>query len=213
MAKYKGGKCRLCRREGIRLYLKGERCYTEKCAIERKGYIPGEHGRDHRRMKETPYGQQLREKQKARRIYGILEKQFRNYFEKAERKKGVTGEILLQMLETRLDNVVHRLGLAPSRPNARQLVRHGHIEVNGRRADIPSYQLKVGDVVRVRDKSQKLAMIRQAVDNRRRTEMQAWLDFDDKKLEGRLNEIPSRENIPVPIQEQLLPLLILDQPQ
>jgi small subunit ribosomal protein S4 len=204
MAKYKGGKCRLCRREGIRLYLKGERCYTEKCAIERKGYIPGEHGRDHRRAKETPYGQQLREKQKARRIYGILEKQFRNYFAKAERKKGVTGEILLQMLETRLDNVVHRLGLAPSRPNARQLVRHGHIEVNGRRVDIPSYQLRVGDVVRVRDKSQKLAMIRQAVDNRRRTEMQAWLDFDEKKLEGRLNEIPSRENIPAPIQEQLI---------
>jgi small subunit ribosomal protein S4 len=204
MAKYKGGKCRLCRREGIRLYLKGERCYTEKCAIERKGYIPGEHGRDHRRAKETPYGQQLREKQKARRIYGILEKQFRNYFAKAERKKGVTGEILLQMLETRLDNVVHRLGLAPSRPNARQLVRHGHIEVNGRRVDIPSYQLRVGDVVRVRDKSQKLAMIRQAVDNRRRTEMQAWLDFDEKKLEGKLNEIPSRENIPAPIQEQLI---------
>ena len=204
MAKYKGGKCRLCRREGIRLYLKGERCYTEKCAIERKGYIPGEHGRDRRRVKETPYGQQLREKQKARRIYGILERQFRNYFERAERKKGVTGEILLQMLETRLDNVVHRLGLAPSRSNARQLVRHGHIEVNGRRVDIPSYQLRVGDVIRVRDKSQKLAHIRQTVDNRRRTEMQAWLDFDEKKLEGRLNEIPSRENIPVPVQEQLI---------
>jgi len=204
MAKYKGGKCRLCRREGIRLYLKGERCYTEKCAVERKGYIPGEHGRDHRRAKETPYGQQLREKQKARRIYGILERQFRNYFARAERKKGVTGEILLQLLETRLDNVVHRLGLASSRPNARLLVRHGHIEVNGRRVDIPSYQLRVGDVIRVREKSQKLVMIRSTVENRRRTEMQAWLDFDDKKLEGRLVEIPSRENIPVPIQEQLI---------
>jgi small subunit ribosomal protein S4 len=204
MAKYKGGKCRLCRREGIRLYLKGERCYTEKCAIERKGYIPGEHGRDRRRVKETPYGQQLREKQKARRIYGILERQFRNYFEKAERKKGVTGEILLQLLETRLDNVVHRIGLAPSRPNARQLVRHGHIEVNGRRVDIPSYQLRAGDVIRVREKSQKLGVIRQTVENRRRTEMQAWLEFDEKKLEGRLVEIPERENIPVPIQEQLI---------
>lgn len=204
MATYKDGKCRLCRREGIRLYLKGERCYTDKCAIERKGYIPGEHGRDRRRAKETPYGQQLREKQKARRIYGILEKQFRNYFGKAERKKGVTGEILLQLLETRLDNIVHRLGLAPSRANARQLVRHGHIEVNGRRVDIPSFSVKVGDVVRVREKSQKLAMIQQTVQNRRRTEMQTWLDFDEKKFEGRLNQIPDRENIPVPIQEQLI---------
>lgn len=204
MATYKDGKCRLCRREGIRLYLKGERCYTDKCAIERKGYIPGEHGRDRRRAKETPYGQQLREKQKARRIYGILEKQFRNYFGKAERKKGVTGEILLQLLETRLDNIVHRLGLAPSRANARQLVRHGHIEVNGKRVDIPSYAVKVGDVVRVREKSQKLAMIQHTVQNRRRTEMQTWLDFDEKKFEGRLNQIPDRENIPVPIQEQLI---------
>jgi len=126
MAKYKGPKCRLCRREGIRLYLKGERCYTEKCAIERRGYVPGEHGRD-RRARETPYGLQLREKQKVRRLYGILEQQFRNYFRKAERKKGVTGEILLQLLETRLDNVIYRLGIVTSRPAARQLVRHGHI--------------------------------------------------------------------------------------
>ena len=204
MGRYTEGKCRLCRRESIRLYLKGERCYTEKCAMERKGYIPGEHGRDRRRAKETPYGQQLREKQKARRIYGVYEKQFRNYFAKAERKKGVTGEILLQLLETRLDNIVHRLGLAPSRANARQIVLHGHIEVNGRRVDIPSYQLKVDDVIRVRDRSQKLAMIQQTVQNRRRTEMQTWLDFDEKKFEGRLNQIPDRENIPVPVQEQLI---------
>jgi small subunit ribosomal protein S4 len=203
MAKYMGAKCRLCRREGIRLYLKGERCYTEKCAIERRGYVPGEHGRD-RRQKETPYGMQLREKQKARRIYGLLEAQFRNYFKRAERKKGVTGEILLQLLETRLDNVVYRLGIVPSRPNARQLVRHGHIEVNSKPVDIPSYQLRVGDVVRVREKSKNLVMVKEAVDKRRRTEMQTWLDFDDKKLEGRLNQIPSRENIPVPIQEQLI---------
>jgi len=203
MAKYKGAVCRLCRREGIRLYLKGERCYTEKCAIERRGYVPGEHGRD-RRAKETPYGRQLREKQKARRVYGILEQQFRNYFEKAERKKGVTGEILLQLLETRLDNVVYRLGLVTSRPAARQLVRHGHIEVNGRPVNIPSYQLKVGDVVRVREKSRNLTVVKTSVENRRRTEMQSWLDFDEKKFEGRLNQIPSRENIPVPIQEQLI---------
>lgn len=203
MAKYTGPKCRLCRREGIRLYLKGERCYTEKCAIERRAYVPGEHGRD-RRMKETPYGMQLREKQKARRIYGILEGQFRNYFQKAERKKGVTGEILLQLLETRLDNIVYRLGVATSRPAARQLVRHGHIEVNGRCVDIPSYQVRVGDTVRIREKSRSVSTIKQAVENRRRTEMQAWLDFDDKKMEGRLNQIPSRESIPVPIQEQLI---------
>jgi small subunit ribosomal protein S4 len=204
MARYMGGKCRLCRREQIRLYLKGERCYTDKCAIERKGYIPGEHGHDRRRAKESPYGQQLREKQKARRIYGILECQFRNYFKKAERKKGVTGEILLQLLECRLDNLVYRLGVVPSRPNARQLVRHGHIEVNGRRVDIPSYQVRVGDVIRVRDKSKTLSVVKDSVQNRRRTEMQTWLDFDEKKLEGRLVEVPSRENIPVPIQEQLI---------
>lgn len=203
MAKYKGAVCRLCRREGIRLYLKGERCYTEKCAIERRGYVPGEHGRD-RRARETPYGLQLREKQKARRIYGILERQFRNYFEKAERKKGVTGEILLQLLETRLDNIVYRLGIATSRAAARQLVRHGHIEVNDGLVNIPSYQVRAGDAVRVREKSKNVVTIKQAVENRRRTEMQSWLDFDDKKMEGRLNQIPSRENIPVPIQEQLI---------
>jgi len=203
MAKYTGPKCRLCRREGIRLYLKGERCYTDKCAIERRGYVPGEHGKD-RRQKETPYGMQLREKQKARRVYGILEAQFRGYFQKAERKKGVTGEILLQLLETRLDNIVYRLGIATSRPAARQIVRHGHIEVNGRSVDIPSYQVRVGDVVCVREKSRKIDTIKLAVENRRRTEMQAWLDFDDKKMEGRLNQMPSRENIPVPIQEQLI---------
>jgi small subunit ribosomal protein S4 len=203
MAKYTGPKCRLCRREGIRLYLKGDRCYTDKCAIERRGYVPGEHGKD-RRQKETPYGVQLREKQKARRVYGILEAQFRGYFRKAERKKGVTGEILLQLLETRLDNIIYRLGIATSRPAARQIVRHGHIEVNGRSVDIPSYQVRVGDIVRVREKSRKIDAIKVAIENRRRTEMQAWLDFDDKKLEGRLNQIPSRESIPVPIQEQLI---------
>jgi small subunit ribosomal protein S4 len=203
MARYTGAVCRLCRREGIRLYLKGERCYTEKCAIERRSYVPGEHGRD-RRAKETPYGQQLREKQKARRIYGILEAQFRNYFRKAERKKGVTGEILLQLLETRLDNIVYRLGIATSRAAARQLVRHGHIDVNGKSVDIPSYQVRVGDQVKVREKSRTIPYIKQSVEGRRRTEMQTWLDFDDKKMEGRLNQIPSRENIPVPIQEQLI---------
>jgi small subunit ribosomal protein S4 len=203
MARYTGARCRLCRREGIRLYLKGERCYTEKCAIERRGYVPGEHGKD-RRQKETPYGMQLREKQKARRIYGILERQFRNYFKKAERKKGVTGEILLQMLETRLDNIVYRLGIAPSRQAARMLVRHGHIIVNGRSVGIPSYAIRLGDTIAVREKSRGKEYIKQTVENRRRTEMQPWLDFDEKKMEGRLNQVPARDAIPVPIQEQLI---------
>jgi small subunit ribosomal protein S4 len=203
MAKYKGPVCRLCRREGIRLYLKGDRCYTEKCAIERRAYVPGEHGQT-RRQKETPYGHQLREKQKARRIYGVLESQFRNYFAKAERRKGVTGEILLQLLETRLDNIVYRLGIAASRASARQVVKHGHIEVNGKRVDIPSFQLRAGDQIRVREKSRVLPHIKTTVENRRRTEMQNWLDFDDKKMEGRVLQIPSRENIPVPVQEQLI---------
>jgi small subunit ribosomal protein S4 len=203
MARYTGPRCRLCRREGIRLYLKGERCYTEKCAIERRGYVPGEHGRD-RRQKETPYGMQLREKQKARRVYGIMEQQFRNYFKKAERKKGVTGEILLQLLETRLDNIVYRLGIATSRQAGRMLVRHGHILVNGRAVSVPSFQVRLNDVVSIREKSRSIAMIKSAVENRRRTEMQPWLDFDEKKMEGRLNQVPSRDAIPVPIQEQLI---------
>ena len=203
MARYLDGKCRQCRREGIRLYLKGERCYTDKCAIERKAYAPGEHGQS-RRQKITPYGQQLREKQKARRIYGIMERQFRNYFHKAERKKGVTGELLLQMLETRLDNVVYRLGIAPSRNAARQLVRHGHVQVNGRKVDIPSYSLRAGDVVSIRDKSKSLDVVKETVANRRRTEMQEWLDFDEKAFSGRLLQVPAREQIPVPVQEQLI---------
>lgn len=203
MARYLEGKCRQCRREGIRLYLKGERCYTDKCALERKAYPPGEHGQG-RRMKITPYGVQLREKQKARRIYGILERQFRNYFEKAERRQGVTGEILLQMLETRLDNVVYRMGIAPSRNASRQLVRHGHVQVNGRKVDIPSFNLKPGDNVAVRDKSKSLAFVKETVANRRRTEMQEWLDFDEKAISGRLLQVPNREQIPVPLQEKLI---------
>jgi len=203
LARYRDAVCRLCRREGVKLFLKGQRCLTDKCAIEKRNFAPGQHGKA-RRPKMVGYGLQLREKQKVRRLYGILEQQFRNYFRKAERKKGVTGEILLQLLETRLDNVIYRLGIVTSRPAARQLVRHGHIEVNGRRVDIPSYQMRVDDIVRVRDKSRNVAVIKQSVENRRRTEMQPWLDFDEKKLEGRLNQIPSRENIPVPIQEQLI---------
>jgi small subunit ribosomal protein S4 len=203
MARYTESVCRLCRREGIRLYLKGDRCYSDKCAIERRAYPPGEHGQS-RRIKITPYGQQLREKQKARRIYGIVERQFRNYFSRAARRQGVTGEILLQLLETRLDNVVYRMGIAPSRNAARQAVRHGHIQVNGRRVDIPSFALKPGDVVSVTEKSRKVEVIKNAVQNRRRTEMQSWLDFDEKAMSGSLLQVPSREDIPVPVQEQLI---------
>ena len=203
MARYLDGKCRQCRREGIRLYLKGDRCYTDKCAIERRAYAPGEHGQS-RRPKVSPYAQQLREKQKARRIYGVMERQFRKYFQWAERRKGVTGEILLQLLETRLDNVIYRLGVAGSRNAARQVVRHGHVRVNGRKVTIPSFGLRPGDVVAVAEKSRELAFIKDAVSNRRRTEMQDWLDFDEKSMTGKLVQIPSREQIPVPLQEQLI---------
>lgn len=203
MARNLDGKCRQCRREGIRLYLKGDRCYTDKCAIERRAYAPGEHGQS-RRTKVSPYAQQLREKQKARRIYGVMERQFRKYFQWAERRKGVTGEILLQLLETRLDNVVYRLGVASSRNAARQLVRHGHVRVNGRKVDIPSFGLRPGDAVAVSEKSRELAFIKDTVANRRRTEMQEWLQFDEKAMIGRLLQVPTREQIPVPLQEQLI---------
>ncbi|MEZ4650182.1 MAG: 30S ribosomal protein S4 [Candidatus Eisenbacteria bacterium] len=203
MGRYTESVCRLCRREGIRLYLKGDRCYSDKCAIERRSYPPGEHGQS-RRSKVSPYGQQLREKQKARRIYGVMERQFRNYFKKASKKQGVTGEILLQLLETRLDNLVYRLGIAPSRNAARQLVKHGHVVVNGRRADIPSYHVRPGDTISVRENSKKLDYIKDAVANRRRTEMQGWLSFDEKDMSGVLLQVPSREDIPVPVQEQLI---------
>jgi small subunit ribosomal protein S4 len=203
MARYLDGKCRQCRREGIRLYLKGERCYSDKCAIERRAYAPGEHGQE-RARKLTPYGVQLREKQKARRIYGIMERQFRNYFFRASRKTGITGEILLQLLETRLDNLVYRLGIAPSRNAARQFVRHGHILVNKRPVNIPSYAVRPGDTISVADKSREIAAIKDTVANRRRTEMQEWLEFDEKSMVGRLVRVPVRDQIPVPLQEQLI---------
>lgn len=204
MAVYHGPKCKLCRREGVRLYLKGERCYSDKCAIEHRAYPPGEHGQGRRPRKETQYGEQLREKQKARRIYGVFERQFRNYFYKAARRQGVTGEILLQMLETRLDNSIYRVGMASSRAAARQLIRHGHFQVNGRPVDIPSYPLKQGDVFEVRADSKKVAAIKDTFENRRRTEDQPWLEIDDKAMRARVLQIPTREQIPVPVQEQLI---------
>jgi len=203
MAVYHGARCKQCRREGVRLYLKGERCYTDKCAIARRAYPPGEHGQG-RRPKETSYGTQLREKQKARHVYGVLERQFRNYFEKASRRQGVTGEILLQMLELRLDNTVYRLGLSSSRSQARELIRHGHFQVNGRMADIPSFSLKAGDVVSVAPRSMKLGAIKETFENRRRTEDQPWLEIDEKAMTGKVLQVPAREQIPIPVQEQLI---------
>lgn len=203
MARYRGPVCRLCRREGEKLFLKGDRCATEKCAYERRAYAPGDHGRD-RRLRVTNYGLQLREKQKARRIYGIMERQFRNYFKEAARMPGVTGENLLQILETRLDNLVYRIGFAPSRPAARQLVKHGHFHVNGRKADVPSYRLRPGDVVSVRDSSKNLVTIQGAVESRGGRGMPEWLEANTKSLQGRLVQMPSRESIPTSVQENLI---------
>jgi small subunit ribosomal protein S4 len=203
MAVYHDARCRLCRREGGKLFLKGTRCFTDKCAIERRGYPPGEHGKG-RRAKETNYGQQLREKQKARRIYGVLERQFRHFFTKASETRGVTGDVLLQMLERRLDNVVYRLGLAPSHHAGRQLVRHGHIHVNGRKVDIPSFLVKAGDEVKVRDKSKKLAMVLTTLESRKGQEPPEWLSLDAAALAGRVLSIPTRGSITVPINEQLI---------
>ena len=203
MARYTDPVCRLCRREGAKLFLKGARCYTDKCAMERRAYAPGEHGKS-RRIKETNYGVQLREKQKARRMYGILERQFRNYFEKAAESKGVTGEVLLQMLERRLDNVTFRLGFAVNRNQARQLVRHGHITVNGRKVDIPSFLVKPGDEVVVREKSRKLTLIANSLEARKGQTAPAWLELSPERLAGRVLSIPTRESIPTPVNEQLI---------
>ena len=203
MAVYHDARCRLCRREGTKLFLKGTRCFTDKCAFERRGYAPGEHGKS-RRIKETNYGQQLREKQKARRIYGLLERQFRHYFAKASTTKGVTGEALLQMLERRLDNIVFRFGFAPSRSAARQLVRHGHFQVNGRRVDIPSFLVRAGDEVKVRERSRKLTVVLGSLEARKGQGVPEWMDLNSEQLSGRVLNIPTRANIPVPLNEQLI---------
>ena len=203
MAVYHDARCRLCRREGMKLFLKGARCLTDKCAFERRGYAPGEHGKS-RRAKETNYGLQLREKQKARRIYGLLERQFRHTFTKASEAKGVTGEVLLQMLERRLDNVVFRLGLASSRSAARQLVRHRHFAVNGKPVDIPSYQVRPGDEVQVREKSRELTVVKHSLDSRKGQGVPDWLELRSERLAGRVLHVPTRASIGVPINEQLI---------
>ena len=203
MARYNGPVCRLCRREGMKLFLKGERCYTDKCGIEKRNLPPGQHGKS-RKAKLVGYGVQLREKQKVKRIYGVLENQFRRYFESAARHRGVTGVMLLQALETRLDNVVYRLGFATSRPQARQLVRHGHFLVNGKKVDIPSYAVKMGDEVRVREASAKSAVVAHAIDEVKGRGVPEWLQVDAGNTLGRVLSIPTREQINLPVQEQLI---------
>jgi len=203
MARYIGPVCRLCRREGMKLFLKGERCYTEKCAIEKRNFAPGQHGKT-RKAKLAGYGLQLREKQKVKRIYGVLEDQFRRYFEAAERTRGITGETLLQLLERRLDNVIYRLGLSTSRAQARQLVRHGHFLINGKKVDIPSYSLKQGDVVTVLGRSQKNTTIEHAMQEVKGRGIPEWLSFDAAALAGRVASLPTREQINLPVQEQLI---------
>ena len=203
MARYIGPVCRLCRREGMKLFLKGERCYTEKCAIEKRNVPPGQHGRS-RKAQVVGYGIQLREKQKVKRTYGVLENQFRRYFEAADRQKGVTGELLLQMLERRLDNVVYRSGFATSRAQARQLVRHGHFSVNGKKVDIPSYPVRQGDTVAVRGSSAQNPTIQHAMEEVKGRGIPEWLSFDPSALAARVSQLPTREQINLPVQEQLI---------
>ena len=202
MARTTGAVCRLCRREGMKLFLKGDRCFKEKCAFERRGYAPGQHGR--RRTKVQAYGVQLREKQKVKRMYGVLERQFRNYFAKASSAKGITGANLLQMLECRLDNVVYRLGFAFSRSAARQLVAHGHIRVNGKKIDIPSALVKAGAIVSLKDDSRTNEIIKMCLDTAKGRGVPAWLELDADRFQGTVKQLPNREDITLPIQEQLI---------
>lgn len=202
MARYTGPVCRLCRREGEKLYLKGDRCYSDKCAIVRRAYAPGQHGQN--RPKTSEYGVQLREKQKVRRLYGVLERQFRNYFEAAEKKSGITGENFLKILESRLDNVVYRLGYATSRNEARQLILHGHITVNGRRVNIPSYLISVGDTIDVQEKSKNTARMKEIKELNETYKAPSWLDVNILDLSGKVIAEPKREEIDIPIQEHLI---------
>ncbi len=204
MARYTGPVCRLCRREGEKLFLKGKRCFTEKCAIERKAYPPGEHGNSRRRRRNSEYATQLREKQKVKRIYGVGEKQFQTLFERAAQVKGITGENLLVQLESRLDNIVYRLGFAPSRKAARQLVRHRHVLVNGATVDIPSFQVAPGHEVAITVSGKDMPVVREAVADRKGKDTLSWLGVDYDALTGRMLERPSRADIPLAVQEQLI---------
>lgn len=202
MARYTGAVCRLCRREGQKLFLKGERCYSEKCSVGLRGYAPGQHGQG--RKKSSEYGMQLRAKQTARRFYGVQENQFHHYFEIAERKQGITGDNLLRILESRLDNVVYRVGFASSRAEARQLVGHGHYEVNGKRVDIASYLLKAGDVVSICEKSLASEKIKAVVEANSARPVPEWIDVDRNNLSAKVIALPTREQIEAPVDEQLI---------
>ncbi|MBU2548550.1 MAG: 30S ribosomal protein S4 [Proteobacteria bacterium] len=202
MARYTDASCRICRRENSKLFLKGDRCYGDKCAFERRSYPPGQHGQ--RRSKISDYGIQLREKQKVKRMYGLLEKQFRSYFEKAESQKGITGINLLILLERRMDNIVYRLGFATSRNQARQLVRHNHFLVNGRKVDIPAYLVKPGDKVTLKEKSRKIGLILESMETVARRGVPSWLEMDKDNFSGQVLSLPTREELTMPIQEQLI---------
>ncbi len=203
MARYTDAVCRLCRREGMKLFLKGTKCFSDKCPIEKRNFAPGQHGKD-RKSKVVGYGLQLREKQKAKRIYFTQERQFRNYFEKAARTRGVTGELLLQQLERRLDNVVYRLGLGISRRQARQLVRHGHVQVDGRKVNIPSYEVTVGEEIGIREGSMKLPILEAAKEFASHQPVPAWLDINRDHYSGKVLALPKREDIQQPVNEQLI---------
>jgi small subunit ribosomal protein S4 len=203
LARYKDAVCRLCRREGMKLFLKGSKCFSDKCPVEKRNFAPGQHGKD-RKAKIVGYGLQLREKQKTKRIYFTQEGQFRNYFEKAARAKGVTGEMLLQQLERRLDNVVYRLGFALSRRQARQLVRHGHVHVDGRKVNIPSYEVDIGEEIAIRESSRKLPILEQAKDFASHQNAPNWLNIDRDNYQGRVVALPKREDIQLPVNEQLI---------
>jgi len=202
MARYTGADCRQCRREGEKLFLKGERCYTDKCGIEKRPYPPGQAGK--KRPRDSEYRLQLREKQKAKRIYGVLEKQFRTYYQIATRQPGIKGENLLRLLESRLDNAVYRLGFASSRDEARQMVRHGHFTVDGGRVDIPSYRVRPGAVIAVGEKAKELTSLKAALISSSKIEVPGWLEVDVEKLQGKVLSLPSREQIEAPIREQLI---------
>ena len=202
MARHTESVCRLCLRENLKLFLKGERCYTEKCAYDRRNYPPGQHGQS--RKKFSDYGTQLREKQKVKRMYGILENQFRNIFKEADRQKGITGETLLSLLERRLDNIIYRLGFANSRNEARQLVRHNHFLVNQSKVNIPSYLVKPGDVIELREKSKKVVRILEALEGVARRGVPQWLELDKDQMKGSVKGLPAREDITIPIQEKLI---------
>jgi small subunit ribosomal protein S4 len=202
MARYIGALCRICRREGDKLFLKGDRCYTEKCAVERRKYPPGQHGQGFKKLSD--YGIQLREKQKVKKMYGLLERQFRKYFYEAERKKGITGELLLQLIERRLDTIVFRMGFAPNRRRARQIVRHGHIVLNGKEVNLPSYSVKEGDIVEIKEPGRDNPEIIDSISKSQHRGIPGWVEVDGANFKGKVLHIPSRDDIQIPVQEQLI---------